>query len=64
MLRRVSVRRFSVLLALLPVTATLIGWLVLDQRPSGVDLTGIALVLVAVAAQERERADVVPTDAA
>jgi hypothetical protein len=37
---------------------------VLDQRPSGVDLTGIALVLVAVAAQERERADVVPTDAA
>ena len=63
-LRRVSVRRFSVLLALLPVTATLIGWLLLGQRPSGIDLTGIALVLIAVAAQERERADVVPTDAA
>lgn len=55
-LRRVSVRRFSVLLALLPVTATLVGWVALDQRPSGIDLIGIALVLIAVAVQERDSA--------
>jgi inner membrane transporter RhtA len=55
-LRRVSVRRFSVLLALLPVTATLVGWVALGQRPSGIDLIGIALVLIAVAMQERDRA--------
>ncbi len=64
MLRRVSVRRFSVLLSLLPVTATAIGWVALDQRPGGLDLIGIALVLIAVASQEREQADVIPTDAA
>ncbi len=64
MLRRVSVRRFSVLLSLLPVTATAIGWVAHDQRPGGLDLIGIALVLIAVASQEREQADVIPTDAA
>ena len=32
-LRRIPVRRFSVLLALLPVTAVAIGWVALDQRP-------------------------------
>ena len=53
-LRRIPVRRFSVLLALLPVTAVAIGWLALDQRPSGLDAAGIALVLVGVALQERE----------
>jgi len=63
-LRRVSVRRFSVLLSLLPVTATAIGWVALDQRPGGLDVIGIALVLIAVASQEREQADVIPTDAA
>jgi inner membrane transporter RhtA len=53
-MRRIPIRRFSLLLALLPVTAALIGWLVLDQRPSGVDMAGIALVLVGVVVQERE----------
>jgi inner membrane transporter RhtA len=53
-LRRIPVRRFAVLLALLPVTAVLMGWLVLDQRPSVLDLAGIALVLAGVALQERE----------
>ena len=33
-LRRVSVRRFSVLLSLLPVTATAIGWVALAPRPA------------------------------
>jgi inner membrane transporter RhtA len=53
-LRRIPVRRFSVLLALLPVTAVALGWLVLDQRPSPVEAAGIALVLVGVTAQERD----------
>ena len=53
-LRRIPVRRFSVLLALLPVTAVLMGWLVLDQRPSGLDLAGIAFVLAGVVLQERD----------
>jgi inner membrane transporter RhtA len=53
-LRRIPVRRFSVLLALLPVTAVAIGWIALDQRPSVLDGVGIALVLAGVALQERE----------
>lgn len=53
-LRRIPIRRFSVLLALLPVTAAAIGWIVLDQRPSGLDLAGIAAVLVGVSLQERD----------
>jgi inner membrane transporter RhtA len=54
-MRRIPVRRFSVLLALLPVTAAFIGWVVLDQRPSQLEMAGIALVLVGVAVQEREQ---------
>ena len=53
-MRRIPIRRFSLLLALLPVTAAFIGWLVLDQRPSSIELVGIALVLVGVMVQERE----------
>ncbi len=53
-MRRIPVRRFSVLLALLPVTALAVGWLALDQQPSGIELAGVALVLVGVATQERE----------
>jgi inner membrane transporter RhtA len=53
-LRRIPVRRFSVLLALLPVTAVAIGWLALDQVPTALDGLGIALVLAGVALQERE----------
>jgi len=53
-MRRIPIRRFSLLLALLPVTAAFIGWLVLDQRPSGIEMIGIALVLVGVMVQERE----------
>lgn len=55
-LRWVSVRRFSVLLALLPVTAALVGWVALDQQPRGIDIIGIAMVLVAVTVQERDLA--------
>jgi len=53
-LRRIPVRRFSVLLALLPVTAVAFGWALLDQAPSALDLAGIALVLVGVTLQERD----------
>ena len=59
-LRRIPVRRFSVLLALLPVTAVVFGWLGLDQVPSGVEFAGIALVLAGVILQER---DELPTPA-
>jgi len=54
-LRRIPIRRFSVLLALLPVTATAIGWLALGQRPSPLDALGIALVVGGVVIQEREQ---------
>ncbi|MFM8562495.1 MAG: EamA family transporter [Acidimicrobiia bacterium] len=53
-LRRIPIRRFSVLLALLPVTATVVAFIALDQRPSGVDLLGMAFVLAGVVVQERE----------
>lgn len=53
-LRRIPVRRFSVLLALLPVTAVAIGWIALDQAPSPLDLGGIGMVLIGVALQERD----------
>ena len=53
-LRRIPVRRFSVLLALLPVTAVAFGWIGLDQVPSAVEFAGIALVLAGVVLQERD----------
>lgn len=53
-MRRIPIRRFSVLLATLPVTAVFIGWIALDQTPSALDLAGIGLVLVGVALQERD----------
>jgi inner membrane transporter RhtA len=53
-LRRIPVRRFSVLLALLPVTAMAVGFVALDQTPTVVDLAGMAFVLTGVAIQERE----------
>ena len=62
-LRRIPVRRFSVLLALLPVTATVFGFFFLDQTPSLLDLLGIALVLAGVLVQQRDtlmRTEVLP----
>lgn len=53
-LRRVPVRRFSVLLALLPVCAAIFGAVFLGQIPTLLDLGGMALVLTGVAAQERD----------
>ena len=56
-MRRIPIRRFSVLLALLPVTALAVGWIALDQEPSAIELVGVGLVLVGVATQEREEID-------
>jgi inner membrane transporter RhtA len=53
-LRRIPVRRFSVLLALLPVTATVVGFVALDQTPTVIDLIGMACVLAGVVIQERD----------
>ena len=53
-LRRIPIRRFSVMLALLPVTAAVFGFLFLNQTPTAVDLVGMAFVLVGVGVQERE----------
>ncbi|MDQ3738341.1 MAG: EamA family transporter [Actinomycetota bacterium] len=56
-LRRIPVRRFSLLLALLPVTATFVGWIGLHQSPSVLEWAGIGLVLLGVAMQERDDLD-------
>ena len=47
-LRRVSAARFAILLALLPVTATLIGVVLLHQSPTIVELLGIGLICGAI----------------
>ena len=56
-LRRIPIRRFSVMLALLPVCAAIFGFIFLDQSPSLLDLLGMALVLTGVAVQERDETD-------
>ncbi len=53
-LRRIPVRRFSILLALLPVTATIFGLVFLDQVPSITDLIGISFVLAGVIVKQRD----------
>jgi inner membrane transporter RhtA len=53
-LRRIPVRRFSVLLALLPVTATVFGLIFLNQVPSITDVIGIGFVLIGVVVQQRD----------
>lgn len=61
-MRRISTRRFAVLLALLPVTAVFVGALVLDQVPTWLDIVGVAFVLGGVIAQEREGVTPLPAD--
>jgi len=53
-MRRIPVRRFAVLLALLPVSAMVLGFLALGQRPSIADLCGAVLVIAGVLLQERD----------
>jgi len=47
-LRRVSAARFAILLSLLPVTAAVVGAVFLAQRPSVLEVLGMALVCVAI----------------
>jgi len=47
-LRRVSAARFAIMLALLPVTATVIGAIALRQIPSLIDLAGVLAICAAI----------------
>lgn len=53
-MRRIPVRRFAVLLALLPVSAMALGFIALGQQPTPTDLFGAALVIAGVLLQERD----------
>jgi inner membrane transporter RhtA len=46
---------FALMLALLPVSATVIGAIVLRQMPTAQDLAGIALVTIGVAVHQEQR---------
>ncbi|ROS79198.1 DMT family transporter [Cellulomonas sp. PhB143] len=56
-LRRVSTATFSVLLALLPASATVVGAVALGQVPNGLELLGLALVSGAIALTGRRAGD-------
>jgi inner membrane transporter RhtA len=47
-LRRVTAARFAILLALLPVTAAIVGAVLLSQTPTLVELAGMVLVCAAI----------------
>ena len=53
-MRRIPTRRFALMLALLPVTAMVVGFMALGQTPSPADLAGAALVICGVVIQERD----------
>lgn len=59
-LRRIGRARFSVLLALLPVTAAIVGLLVLHQVPGPLECAGIAAVVAAVALRSKAGDEPVP----
>lgn len=52
-LRKVTVRHYSVLLAMLPIVSSIFGYVVFDQIPSGWDFVGGALIISGIAVQER-----------
>jgi inner membrane transporter RhtA len=56
---RLSRATYSLLVSLLPATATVVGIIVLAQIPSARQLIGVALVVAAVAAH-RERPEPLP----
>jgi inner membrane transporter RhtA len=53
-LRRIGQARFAVLLALLPVTAALVGLVALGQVPGWAEGAGILAVMVAVMLRSRD----------
>lgn len=52
-LRQVTVRHYSVLLAMLPIVSSLFGYVVFDQTPTGWDVIGGVLIILGIALQER-----------
>lgn len=60
-LRRIPRARFALLLALLPASATVMGLVALRQVPGGLEVLGIALVVLGIALAERSRPAPVPT---
>ena len=52
-LRKVTVRHYSVLLAMLPIVSSIFGYVVFDQTPTGWDFVGGALIISGIALQER-----------
>ncbi len=59
-LRRVGRARFAVLLALLPVTAAVVGFVALAQVPGPLECGGILAVVAAVAVRSRDHDGPVP----
>lgn len=53
-MRRIPTHRFALLLALLPVSASFIAFIALDERLSLIDMLGIAFVLAGVIYQQRD----------
>ncbi len=53
-LRRISQGQFALLLAVLPATAAVVGALVLQQRPSAIEVVAIGLVVAAILMREDE----------
>ena len=60
-MRRIPTHRFALLLALLPVTASFIAFIALDERLSALDMIGIAFVLAGVVYQQRDVTVTAPT---
>jgi inner membrane transporter RhtA len=54
---RLSRGTYSLMVSLLPATATVVGILVLRQIPSGVEVLGVALVVCAVAVHREQTPD-------
>ncbi len=52
-LRRIDQYRFALLQAMLPVSATIIGFIALSQTPNGGEVAGIALVVAALVLRDR-----------
>lgn len=52
-LRSITVRHYSVLLAMLPIVSSVFGYVVFDQSPTGWDFVGGALIIAGIALQDR-----------
>lgn len=63
-LRRVRAATFAVLLAMLPATAAVVGALVLQQVPHGLEIVGLVLVSVAIVLTGLDREEPPPTEEA